>query len=290
MRGLIIDEPWIGLILAGRKTWEMRKTSTSIRETIALIRKGSGAVVGVTALTGSLPALENAEAYANAERFHAIPPERQARAFEDGWRTPWVLANARPLAKPVAYEHPNGAVIWVNLSSTVVDAFKAQGGGAAAQGDTKAAAPEPPQSAARGEERQRSGSASVGVGRAEDSSRTDTVGGIAGDVCRVPITEGNIKNGHVYLRSVLSFFPEDIIGGTHKGEQARRSVVLKFKGGKTVETDIAGPDRDGKAAKYIFRARFGAFFEKSAAEPGDEVVFRRTSAYGYDVELHKRAV
>ena len=39
----------------------------------------------------------------------------RSEAFTDGWRTPWVLANARPLQKPVRYKHPSGAVIWVNL-------------------------------------------------------------------------------------------------------------------------------------------------------------------------------
>jgi hypothetical protein len=46
VKGLIIDEPWIGLILSGQKTWEMRKTACHHRGSIALIRKGSGQVVG----------------------------------------------------------------------------------------------------------------------------------------------------------------------------------------------------------------------------------------------------
>jgi hypothetical protein len=31
-RGLIIDEPWISLILSGKKTWEMRSTNATIRD------------------------------------------------------------------------------------------------------------------------------------------------------------------------------------------------------------------------------------------------------------------
>jgi len=34
MRGLIIAEPWIDYILEGKKTWEIRGTSTKIRERI----------------------------------------------------------------------------------------------------------------------------------------------------------------------------------------------------------------------------------------------------------------
>lgn len=126
MKALIIDEPWIGLILAGRKTWEMRKTGRKIRGPIALIRKGSGHVVGVAEVTDCRPAIATREAYAAAEPHHGIPPERQERAFADGWRTPWVLANARKLARPVPYKHPSGAVIWVNLQPETATAVDAQ--------------------------------------------------------------------------------------------------------------------------------------------------------------------
>jgi hypothetical protein len=119
MNALVIDEPWISLMLKGEKTWETRKKTTKLRGRIALIRKGSGQVVGVAELTDSRPPLPDLAAYAAAERFHRIPPARQPKAFEDGWRTPWVLAHARPLAKPVSYAHASGAVIWVNLDETV---------------------------------------------------------------------------------------------------------------------------------------------------------------------------
>ena len=53
MHGLIIREPWIGYILSGAKTWEMRTTPTLRRERIGLIRKGTGLVIGVAAATTS---------------------------------------------------------------------------------------------------------------------------------------------------------------------------------------------------------------------------------------------
>lgn len=119
MKALVIDEPWSSLILTGEKTGEMRKTGRKIRGTIALIRKGSGQVVGTAKVTDSLPPLPDPAAYAAAEPFHRIPPARQRRAFEDGWRTPWVLADAHPLPGPVSDLHPNGAAIWVNLAPEV---------------------------------------------------------------------------------------------------------------------------------------------------------------------------
>ena len=50
LRGLIIDEPFISEILNGSKTWEMRSRHTDRRGLIALIAKGSGAVVGAATL------------------------------------------------------------------------------------------------------------------------------------------------------------------------------------------------------------------------------------------------
>jgi hypothetical protein len=126
LKALIIDEPWIRLILAGSKTWEMRKTGCSHRGPIALIRKGSRQVVGTADVVDSLPPIGSSAEYARAERQHGIPPGRQAQAFNDGWRTPWVLANPRLLAEPVPYSHPSGAVIWVNLDDRVSSAVQQQ--------------------------------------------------------------------------------------------------------------------------------------------------------------------
>ena len=127
MKALVIDEPWISLILRGEKTWEMRKGVCKLRGPIALIRKGSGQVVGTAEVRDCRPPLMTREAYAEAEPYHRIPPERQERAFADGWRTPWVLGNARPLSRPVRYKHPSGAVIWVNLEPDTAAAIQAQG-------------------------------------------------------------------------------------------------------------------------------------------------------------------
>lgn len=126
LKGLVIAEPWIGRILAGRKTWEMRSRLTHQRGTIALIRKGSGHVVGAADIVNTLRPLETREAYAAGEQYHAIAPQEQAAAFDGGWRKPWVLANVRRLAMPVPYKHRSGAVTWANLDTDVVAAVRAQ--------------------------------------------------------------------------------------------------------------------------------------------------------------------
>lgn len=39
----------------------------------------------------------------------------------------WVIENARRLPKPVPYRHPNGAVIWVRLSTAVTEKLSDKG-------------------------------------------------------------------------------------------------------------------------------------------------------------------
>jgi hypothetical protein len=128
LRGLIIGDPWIGLILDGRKIWEMRSRPAHHRGPVALIWKGTKTVVGVADLVDVRPRLETRAAFAEHEPFHAIPPEAQKAPFIRGWRTPWVLANVQRLRTPVPYEHPSGAVTWVKLDGSVIAAIEAQFG------------------------------------------------------------------------------------------------------------------------------------------------------------------
>jgi len=50
MKGLLINSPWIEMILEGKKTWEIRGANTKLRGPIALIKSGSGKVVGTCAI------------------------------------------------------------------------------------------------------------------------------------------------------------------------------------------------------------------------------------------------
>lgn len=127
MKGLIVAEPWISLILSGEKTWEMRSSVCNHRGRVGLIRKGSGHVVGITEITGSLPALDTLARYAEAEPMHRIPSDRQGAAFSGGWRTPWVMKNTKALKRPVHYRHKSGTVIWVKeLDPEVIAGIEAQ--------------------------------------------------------------------------------------------------------------------------------------------------------------------
>jgi hypothetical protein len=68
MRALLIRHPWIDMILDGKKTWEIRGSRTSIRETIGLIRIASGTVVGVCEVVDCVGPLSAEEFKHNARK------------------------------------------------------------------------------------------------------------------------------------------------------------------------------------------------------------------------------
>ena len=140
--GLVIREPWIGKILAGEKTWEMRSTAVRKRERIALIRKGGGLVVGSAWLIDSRPPLtrENYMDYCNK---HAIPVSMLDEVIRNKWVHPWVLADARRLPRPVPYRHAGG-VTFVTLEQSVLDMIAAQEVGPNAAENSRSLTPERP--------------------------------------------------------------------------------------------------------------------------------------------------
>ena len=115
MKGLVIRSPWIDMILSGDKTWEIRGSRTARRGRIALIQSGTKTVVGVCDLIDVEGPLSMSKLLANQPK-HRIPAARLRRDGMPYKRTfAWVLAHAARLPEPVAYEHPTGAVIWVDL-------------------------------------------------------------------------------------------------------------------------------------------------------------------------------
>jgi hypothetical protein len=109
-KGLIIKSPWIELIFQGKKTWEIRGSNTNIRGKIALIKSGTGTILGTVDLVESKKL--TVQEYQNSQRFHCI---------EDNTEIPykniyaWVLENPILFKEPIPYKHPQDAVIWVNV-------------------------------------------------------------------------------------------------------------------------------------------------------------------------------
>lgn len=123
MKALIIKQPWIDLILAGKKTIEIRGSKTNIRGQIALIASGTGQVIGTCMVNDSINLAEQADL--SDVVIKSCVDEATLRSF---YKKPngWVLSDAKRLTTPVKYKHPMGAIIWVTLEETVVAAVTAQ--------------------------------------------------------------------------------------------------------------------------------------------------------------------
>ncbi len=111
MKGLIIKEPWITMILNEEKTWEIRGSNTKTRGTIALIKSGTGMIFGTAVLTDSFHVTDSAlrQGFDN----HRIP---ESNHIPYAKQHVWVMSSPILFKKPIPYKHPQGAVIWVDLS------------------------------------------------------------------------------------------------------------------------------------------------------------------------------
>lgn len=223
MKGLVIRSPWVDHILAGRKTWEMRTRATSIRGRIALIKAGSGLIHGTAELVECLPSLDLEQLRAT-QAFHAIPASGIEDALANRWTTPWVLRDVRRLASPVPYNHPSGAVTWVDLPTFREAAERSDSMPSVKTTETPLATQ--PQL----------------VGE-----RRSTQKKAEGPWVDIRLTEGNLRNNHFYLRTAESLLPSDCIGGSNKSDLGK-PIRVTFEPGPSIECDVAGD-------KMILRAR-----------------------------------
>lgn len=108
--GLIIKEPWISLILSGEKTWEMRSTKAPKGRRFALIRQGSGSLVGLATIAEVLGPFDD-EQIVDSVGMHKVPLDKIRK-----WRFAWVLKDVVALHEPIKYVH-QGGVVWTTLDA-----------------------------------------------------------------------------------------------------------------------------------------------------------------------------
>jgi hypothetical protein len=122
-RALLVREPYLSLILMNKKRWELRGRSTNIRGRIALIRSGSGLVVGECEIvdcqgpidfvtmtkTSNLSAEERRELIQNGHAPYLQKDGLSSKTYA------WVVSNPILYTHAVPYRHPSGAVTFVDL-------------------------------------------------------------------------------------------------------------------------------------------------------------------------------
>jgi hypothetical protein len=139
MDALLIREPFIEQILAGTKTWEIRGNATKKRGLVALVKSGTGTVVGACCLAEVYGPLLWRQFRDNAPKWGHHSEERPPLLpYPDTYG--WELAPVVTLAEPVPYTHRPGAVIWAKLDETVSAQVRSQLEGTALAGvaDAKA--------------------------------------------------------------------------------------------------------------------------------------------------------
>ena len=261
MHGLIIREPWIGFILDGTKSWEMRTSPAPRRGRVALIRKGTGLVVGTAEIVDSLPPLD-AAALAATRDWHRIPANLDAEVLAAGWVHPWVLRDVRRLPRPVPAGQKPGQVIWVPLDPGAIAAVEAQGGG----GTVTQASPEM--------DAPRHVRVAVAVSAPARTTpvalQADLHMASGTDEATVELTEGAIRNGNLSVRNALHLLPDGVVGGSSRDDVAAHGLTVVFSPGETVETDVAGD-------KMLLRCRGAVadFYARSGAKNGELVHMRR---------------
>jgi len=94
---------------------------------------------------------------------------------------------------------------------------------------------------------------------------------------KIPITAGNLRNGHVYLREFLWFFPKEAMRPQRTSGSDLSPCILDLPGVGTVESEI-------DPTKAIFRWRgWKKFFRLHRVAEGDQLVFSRTNRKRFSV-------
>jgi len=112
LKGLIVREEPMKLILKGIKKWEIRSRRTHIRGDIALITSKSGTVVGTAKVVGCIGPLTVKEWNSNLRKMGFNSADKIRTISKIGKLYAWQLGSVRKLKKPVPYKHKQGIINW----------------------------------------------------------------------------------------------------------------------------------------------------------------------------------
>jgi hypothetical protein len=114
-RCLLVRDPHATSILLGEKFWEIRGSGTNVRGRVGIAKSGTGLIFGSVEVLGSMPVtIDDLTTSPNL-------PRSEHEMFRQGrmkYTRPhaWILKDAILFNEPVPFVHPQGAVIWVDLT------------------------------------------------------------------------------------------------------------------------------------------------------------------------------
>ena len=108
-RAFIVKKVLNDKIFDEGKVWEMRSSRTKVTGKIGLIESGTNTIVGEAELFGysELPVPKHRDLI----KYHKV----EDLELLEKWKWAWFLSKAKRYEKPIPYQHPQGAVIWVKL-------------------------------------------------------------------------------------------------------------------------------------------------------------------------------
>jgi hypothetical protein len=123
-KALIIKEPFLSYIFEKRKSWEIRGNDTKIRGRIGLIGSGTGMILGECEINGSYGPLEYIELinlkYITEEEKNNLKQDRKLPYINKDNQSKtygWEFKNVKKYLEPIPYNHPKGAIIFVNIKT-----------------------------------------------------------------------------------------------------------------------------------------------------------------------------
>ena len=113
IKGLIIKEKWLIRMFEDRKLWEIRNSATNIRGKVYLIQSGTKQIVGECKIIDCIKLDE--DTFENNRHIHTIEKKFAELSYNHPYA--WIIekGSAKRYSKPISYNHPSGAIIWVNL-------------------------------------------------------------------------------------------------------------------------------------------------------------------------------
>lgn len=110
-KALVVKAPWVDLLLDGKKTWEIRSQPTKVRGVVKLAQSGTGRLVGQARIIDCVK-IKRAE-FPKYFKKHRVPDLKAILNYRHIYA--WVIRDAARYVCPPRYDHPAGAIIWVNL-------------------------------------------------------------------------------------------------------------------------------------------------------------------------------